>query len=202
MANVLLLADDAVRIAAYTYADNKIDDQDADLSNYGTGKSYIRSQPQMRRYGIANNWRPLLEQNYRFLGGVPQIAFSASHVQRGETLSTIASSVTGIASYPAASSVVGAGLRFLLPSIFPSAAAGVMGSMLAILPAYGLGKAAAAGVRYFNKFGYRLRHIEQGGDYEDTATAYNLRLKAVNDMSSAMSYSRRWLGNEALFMRS
>jgi hypothetical protein len=201
MANILLLADDAVRVAAYTYGDNKIGDQNADMDNYGSGKSYIRSQPQMRRKGFANNWRPLLAQNYVFLGGVPQIAYSASHVQRGETLSTIASSVTGIASYPTLSNIISPALRFVLPSVFGAAGSAAMASVLAVLPAYGLGKAAAAGVRYFGKFGYRLRHIEQGGDYQDTATALNLRMRAVSDMSSAMSYSRRWLGNEALFMR-
>ncbi len=91
-------------------------------------------------------------------------------------------------------------LRFALPTIVGAAAA-PMATMLAIIPAYNLGKAAYESVRWFSKLGYRLRHIEQGGDYHDTATAYNLRMGTIRDMSSALSYSRRWLGNEALFMR-
>ena len=69
------------------------------------------------------------------------------------------------------------------------------------IPAYGIGRAAASSVRYVKDWGYRLRHIELGGDYKDTETAYNLRMRTVSEMSSAQSYSRRWLGNEALYMR-
>jgi hypothetical protein len=199
MPNLLLFADDAVRISSRSY--RKSGELDEDLSSYGPEKSFVRSDRQMRRNGFANNWSGLRAQNYAFLGGVPQIAFASARTQRGEVLSTFTDNSVGIASYPALSAVIGASLRFLLPAAFGVAGTAAMASVLAIVPAYGLGKAAASGVRYFNSFGYRLRRIEMGGDYEDTATAQNLRMKAVSDMSSAMSYSRRWLGNEAAFMR-
>lgn len=200
MPNLLLFADDAARIAAYSYADNKLSDVDGDLSPYGPGKSYIRTDRRMRRNGFANNWSSMRSQNSPFFGGVPQIAFSASRLQRGEVLPSIASTSVGIASYPVLSAVLNPTIRFLLPSLAGPATPLVAG-LLAVIPSFQLGNAAAQAVRYVNRFGYRLRHIEQGGDYTDTATAYNLRMLAISDMSSAMSYSRRWLGNEALFMR-
>lgn len=197
MANLLLFADDAVRIAAVGYGGGN--QSDSDLDNYGTGKSYIRTQPQMRRTPFGNSWSGLRSTG-AFLGGVPQIAFSSARVQRGEVLPTYLNSSIGLASYPALSAVISPVARFFLPIggavIAPAAA-----SLLALFPAYGLGKAAASSVRYFKKWGYQLRHIEMGGNYEDTETAQGLRLRAVSEMSSALSYSRRWLGNEASFMR-
>jgi hypothetical protein len=201
MPNILLFADDAARIAMRSYRNGSEIDPEDDLSSYGPGKSLVISQRQMRRQGPANNWSALRSQNYAFLGGVPQIAFSSFHTQRGEVLSTLADNSVGIASYPALSAVMNPALRFILPSALGAAGTASITAMLAILPAYGLGKAVKSGVRYFNSFGYRLRHIEQGGDYQDTETALNLRMRSISDMSSAMSYSRRWLGNEALFMR-
>jgi hypothetical protein len=196
-----MFADDAVRIASKYYGGDTGRDDDNDLSSYGSGKSFVQSDRKMRRNGFANNWSALRSQNYAFLGGVPQIAFSSTHAQRGEVLSTFMDNSVGIASYPTMAAVISPALRFLLPAAFGVTFTAALASMLAVVPAYGLGKAAAAGVRYYSKFGYKLRHLEMGGDYHDTATAQNLRMKAVSDMSSAMSYSRRWLGNEASFMR-
>jgi|SRR5271156_75330 len=198
MPNLLLFADDAVRVATYTYQGGG--DPSADLTNYGPGQSYTRFDRKQRREAFSNNWSGLRSGQSPFLGGVPQIAFASARTQRGEVLPTLLDNSVGIASYPALSAVIGAATRFLLPAAL-SAGAPLAASFLAIIPAYGLGKAAAQGVRYFKKWGYQLRHIEMGGDYSDTETAASLRLRAVGDMSSALSYSRRWLGNEALFLR-
>lgn len=155
----------------------------------------------MRPNGFANNWSALRAQTYSFLGGVSQVSFSSSHAQRGEVLPSIASLSVGIASYPTLSSVLNPAVKFLLPSVFGAASSAAMASLIAVMPAYQLGVAAAKSVRYFKSFGYKLRHIEMGGDYQDTVTAANLRMRTVSEMSSANSYSRRWLGNEALFLR-
>lgn len=201
MPNLILYVDDAVRIGAYSYRDGAEQDPNDDLSNYGTGRSFIRSDRRMRPNGFANNWSAIRSQGYSFLGGVPQVSFSAAHAQRGEVLPTIAASSVGIASYPTLSAILNPAIKFLLPSVFGAASSAGLSSLIAIVPAYGLGVAAANSVRYFKSFGYKLRHIEMGGDYQDTATAANLRMRAVSEMSSANSYSRRWLGNEATFMR-
>lgn len=202
MPNVLIFADDAARIALRTYRRGNAVGLDEDFDQYGPGKSFAQSDRRMRREPFANNWSALRSQQYTFLGGVPQISFSSARAQRGEVLSTFADYSVGIASYPLLTGLLNPISKFLLPTTFGIAGAAAMTAILAVLPAYGLGKAAKAAVRYFSQFGYRQRHIEMGGDYQDTATAYNLRIRAISEMSSAMSYSRRWLGNEALFMRS
>lgn len=199
MPNLLLFLDDAIRISAVGYQPSQ--NLDADLSSYGWNSSYIKADHRKRQNAFANNWRELGYDGTAFFGGVPRIAFSSAHMQRGEVLPTFANTTVGIASYPALAPVISPLVRFFLPVLGVSGSAAAA-SLLAAVPAYGLGKAAAASVRWFNNFGYRLRRIEMGGDYTDTETAYAVRMKAVSDMSSAMSYSRRWLGNEALFMRS
>jgi hypothetical protein len=201
MPNLALYIDDAVRLTAYSYRNGQNQDPYDNLSSYGVGKSFIRSDRRMRPNGFANNWNPLRSQGYSFLGGISQVSFSASHAQRGEVLPTIAATSIGIASYPTLSYILNPAVKFLLPSVFGATGVAAMSSLVAVLPAYGLGVAAARSVRYFKDFGYKLRHIEMGGDYQDTATASNLRLRTVSEMSSAMSYSRKWLGQEARIMR-
>lgn len=200
MPNLIVFADDAARIALQTYQNGGFQDPDDDLSSYGPGKSFVRSDRRMRPNGLANNWSALRSSSYAFLGGVPQIAFSSMRTQRGEVLPTMADTSIGIASFPALSAVLRPITRFMLPTALVTATP-VLASMLAVLPATGLGKGGAQAVRYFKSWGYKLRRIEQGGDYQDTETALNLRMRSISDMSSAMSYSRRWLGNEATFMR-
>lgn len=199
MPNILLFADDAIRIAAQTYTPS-FEDINDDLSSYGPGKSYTRIDHRMRKTPFGNNWGAISTRG-AFLGGVPQIAFSSSRVQRGEVLPTFSERASGIASYPALSAVMRPVARFFLPAAIGAPAIAFAASALAVLPALGIGQAAKSAVRYFNQFQYKQRHIEMGGDYEDTETALALRMRAVQDMSSALSYSRRWLGNEALFMR-
>jgi len=202
MPNFLAFADDAVRVVAISHNNglSPYPDENDDLSSYGPGKSFVRVDHRMRRNGFANNWNQISSDSYPFFGGVPQIAFSAAHMHQGEVLPTVAALSVGIASYPGLSAIISPALRLMLPG-FGVAASTLAASMMAVLPAYGIGKLTQSSVRYLNRFGYRLRHIEMGGDYQDTDTAYALRMRSVSEMSSAMSYSRRWLGNEALFMR-
>lgn len=200
MPNLLLFADDAVRIAAQSYSGPGFADPNDDLSSYGQGKSFTRVDHRMRKQVFGNNWGQL-SQRGAFLGGVPQIAFSSARMHRGELLPTLADRSVGIASFPALNAVMRPAARFFLPAVVGANAIGIAAAVLATLPSLGVGKAAASSVRLFQNWGYKLRHIEMGGDYEDTETALSLRMRAVSDMSSAMSYSRRWLGNEASFMR-
>ena len=201
MPNVLMFADDALRIVARRYNPNvQHGMSDEDLSNYGPGESYVQYQRQQTHKPFQNNWGPMKTDRSGFYGGVPQIAFSSFHTQRGEVLPTFLGNSVGIASYPAASAIIGAATRFAIPAALTPAAPLVV-PFIAAVAAYRVGLLATKGVRLFGKFGYKLRHIEMGGDYQDTETAQALRMRAVSDMSSAMSYARRWLGNEALFLR-
>lgn len=199
-----MFVDDALRIAATSYKNEPgYQDPYDDLSNYGIGKSYVRYDRRNSRQTFSNNWRAMKASpgNGAFFGGVPQIAFSSNRVQRGEVLPTLIDNSVGIASYPFLESAFTPLLRLAAP-LGLTAAAPLAATISSVFVAYGLGKAAAGATRYFQDFGYRLRHIEQGGNYHDTETAQAFRLMAVGEMSSALSYSRRWLGNEAQFMRS
>lgn len=201
MANLLMFADDAVRMTAISYNQPGFQDDNDDLSSYGPDRSYIRTDRRMRKNAFGNDWSQLHRSAYAFLYGTSQVAFSSSLVQRGEVLPTYMSNSVGIASYPAMTAVVSPVARFFLPAAFGTAGVATASALLAVIPAYGLSRAAQKATRYVQDWGYRLRHIEMGGDYQDTATAYALRSRSVAEMSSALSYSRRWLGNESLFMR-
>jgi len=194
-----MFADDAIRLSAYTYQKGP-SAEDYNLDNYDPDRAYVRSEHRKRPTPFANNWNGLRDKN-AFLGGVPQIAFSSLHMQRGEVLPTFAGNSLGIASYPVLSAVITPLARFMLP-VGTTAAAPVVGALLAVNAAYRVGLLTRQTVKYMQQFGYKLRHIEMGGDYKDTETALALRMRAVSEMNSAMSYSRRWLGNEANFMRS
>ena len=200
MANLIAFADDAVRVAIISY-NNPYQDPNDDLSSYGPGRSYVKTSRRMRKDVFANNWDQLQWSTSENLWGVSQVAFSSARVGRGEVLPTFVGTSSGIASFPALTAVMNPITRFFLPAVFGTAGTAVAASMLAVIPAYGIGRAAASSVIYVKDWGYRLRHIELGGDYKDTETAYNLRMRTVSEMSSAQSYSRRWLGNEALYMR-
>jgi len=201
MPNVLMFADDALRVVARRFNPNVPHGvSDEDISNYGPEESYVQFQRQQTHKPFQNNWKPMHSDRPGFYGGVPQIAFSSFHTQRGEVLPTFVGNSVGIASYPAASAIIGAATRFMLPAALAPAAPLTV-PFIAAVASYRVGLLAAKGAKLLGQFGYKLRHIEMGGDYQDTETAQALRMRAVSDMSSAMSYSRRWLGNEALFMR-
>src|SRR5271157_1564899 len=116
MPNILLYADDAVRIAAQSYRRAGDQDPNDDLSSYGPGLSYIRADRRMKKNAFSNNWNALHNSQSAFFGGVPQIAFSSARMQRGEVLPTFIDNSVGIASYPAFSAVLAPAIRFALPA--------------------------------------------------------------------------------------
>ena len=70
----------------------------------------------------------------------------------------------------------------------------------ALYPSFGIAHFVTRQVRKFANVDYRIRRLEMGGDYEDSATAAMARFSAVRDMSSALGASRRFLGREALYL--
>jgi hypothetical protein len=87
----------------------------------------------------------------------------------------------------------------LIPGVGPLAAA-VVGSMVAGYADVRMGASFANKVRWFTDLNRRIRHVEMGGSYQDTLTAKRQRLRALQDMNSAMIPGRRYLGQEALIM--
>lgn len=132
------------------------------------------------------------------LFGAGVAAFEAAHAERGQLMPTLAGKGMAVLAFPALAGIASAAIA-LVPGIGPVAAA-FMGSILAGYPDEILGKNLSRGVRMFTGFAKSVRHLEMGGSYKDTESAYRQRLIAVQDMTSALIPGRRYLGQEALLM--
>lgn len=200
MPNILLAGDDALRIFAQTYKNPQTNPQD-DLSSYQTGKYFVKYDRRQRSEPFANNWQQLRWSATEALWGTSAVAFSSARVHRGEVLPTATGVAAGIVSFPALANVIAPAVRwFITPFALGATGTGMVASLLAIKPAFGIGRAVASSIRWFSTIDYQARHIEMGGNYSDTDTALALRMRAVNEMSSAFGSSRRWLGNESEFL--
>jgi len=56
------------------------------------------------------------------------------------------------------------------------------------------------GVQMLHDFAYKVKHINMGGNYEDTQIAYSMRQRAAQELGSSVLNARQWLGKEAAFM--
>jgi hypothetical protein len=119
---------------------------------------------------------------------VPVIAYAAGHARHGELLAETAAKTAGWALFPTAKMAVGAALGNPL-----------LGLALQFVPTAGIEKSIYRGVRALNHLEQNIRRLECGGDYQDTKTAANLRLRGVREMSGALQPARRFLGQEAAF---
>jgi hypothetical protein len=57
-----------------------------------------------------------------------------------------------------------------------------------------------SGIRKANQYTNRKRSLEMGGSFQDSDSAAESRMAAVQDMSSSFGASRRYLGREALLL--
>jgi hypothetical protein len=64
----------------------------------------------------------------------------------------------------------------------------------------GLGSYVEEGVQILHDFNRNIKHINMGGDYEDTQVAYTMRQRAAQELGRSAMNARQWLGREALFM--
>lgn len=55
-------------------------------------------------------------------------------------------------------------------------------------------------VQFFHDFNKMTKHINMGGNYEDTQTAYTMRQRAAQEMGSSVLNARQWLGKESALM--
>lgn len=52
----------------------------------------------------------------------------------------------------------------------------------------------------FSDFNKQVRHVNMGGNYEDTRLAYTMRQRAAQEMGTSVMNARTWLGKEAALM--
>jgi len=128
----------------------------------------------------------------------PMIAYSAAKADRGEMLAEASSQAVGLATYPALSGLASAVTAGMGP--LPKAAAMIASIALAATPAAHLERSVFRAVRSFTQMEHRIRSLETGGDYRDSATAEALRMRAVSEMTGGLQTARTYLGREAALM--
>lgn len=63
-----------------------------------------------------------------------------------------------------------------------------------------LGGIVEDGVQMFNDYARSIRHVNMGGNYEDTRVAYTMRQRAAQEMGTSVMNARSWLGKEGILM--
>jgi hypothetical protein len=129
--------------------------------------------------------------------GLPFIAYEVGTAQRGEMLPTAAGRTMGLMTYPALSGVIAFGLA-MIPGV-NVATAGIAAGLMAMYPNGVLEDGMSRGIRAITDTAKQIRHIEMGGSYQDSQSAEQQRMRALQEMGGAMQTSRRWLGQEAVF---
>jgi len=134
--------------------------------------------------------------------GLLMSSLRAAAAEPGESVSTFAGSMTGLATAgfgwgfgKALGWRMFGALRFGLGPTFTyvTALAGLMG-------ASEIGESVAKPIRFLQKLDHRMRRLEMGGDYVDTERAATMRQRAVQEMSGSLLNARSVLGQEALLM--
>lgn len=131
------------------------------------------------------------------LWSVPLTALELSVAQRGEIVPTMTGRAAGMVSYPLLSGAISAGLA-MIPGV-NVATASMMAMFLAMYPNSAFESGISRSVRFLNDWGRQVRHLEFGGQYQDTETAFQQRQLAAQAITAAMPAARRYLGQEALF---
>lgn len=62
------------------------------------------------------------------------------------------------------------------------------------------GETVGDAVQFFNDFNKMTKHINMGGNYEDTRVAYTMRQRAAQEMGTSVMNARTYLGKEAALM--
>jgi hypothetical protein len=129
---------------------------------------------------------------------LPFAAYDAAHQQRGERLPTLAGRTMGLTTLPAMSAAFASGLM-LIPGIGPVAACAIA-PLAALYPNALFQKSLARGFRRMSNFERDVRHLEMGGNFQDSLSAKASRMSAINEMNGTMVASRRFLGQEAAIL--
>lgn len=63
-----------------------------------------------------------------------------------------------------------------------------------------IGGLVGEGVQMLHDFNRDLKHVNMGGNYDDTQLAYTMRQRAAQELGSSVMNARQYLGREALLM--
>lgn len=91
-------------------------------------------------------------------------------------------------------------LAFGVGDVAGNAIAGPVGGFILGSITEKAGAAVGEAVQMFNDFNRTIKHVNMGGNYEDTKVAYTMRQRAAQEMGSSVMNARTWLGKEAALM--
>jgi hypothetical protein len=63
-----------------------------------------------------------------------------------------------------------------------------------------LGSKIGDGLQMFTDFAHSIRHVNMGGNYEDSKVAYTMRQRGAQEMGSSVMNARSWLGKESALL--
>lgn len=92
------------------------------------------------------------------------------------------------------------GLFYGLGDLIGTAAGGPLVGLAVGLVTEKAGGIVQEAFQMFHDLNYRIRHVNMGGDYKDTETAYTMRQRASQELGSSVMNARQWLGKEAALM--
>lgn len=91
-------------------------------------------------------------------------------------------------------------MAFAAGDVAGSALAGPIGGFIVGSITEKIGAEVGEGIEYFTDFNRATKHVNMGGNYEDTRVAYTMRQRAAQEMGTSVMNARTWLGKEALLM--
>lgn len=130
--------------------------------------------------------------------GIPVVALEVATAKRGEMIPTLAGASVSLAIQPVAGGIASAALAVTLG--MPPAAAALAASLLVGYVTTKVEHKLIHGLTELSKEGASAQRVRFGGGYVDTRTAQQRRNRAALELAGAMTTSRRWLGQEALFL--
>ena len=129
---------------------------------------------------------------------MPMIAIEAASAQKGEIVPTIAAQSLSLAVQPLAAGVASSALTLTLG--LPPAAAAIAATLVVGYAASQLEHTLARGFAKIGHAGAVSERTRFGAGFLDTRTAQQRRQRAATELAGALPTSRRWLGQEAVFL--
>lgn len=130
--------------------------------------------------------------------GIPVVALEAATAKRGELVPTLAGKSVGLAIQPIASGITSAALAATLG--LPPAAAALAATLLVGYATSQFEHTLVRNLTELSQEGANAQRVRFGGGYVDTHSAQQRRQRAAIELAGALPTSRRWLGQEALFL--
>jgi len=148
---------------------------------------------------IANSyWKGMRFASEGAYWAMPLVALEAATAQRGEMIPTIASQSISLAAQPMAAGIASATLTATFA--LPPAAAAIAATVLVGFATAEFEHKMVRGFTELTRTGARADRVRFGAGFVDTRSAQQRRQRAAIELAGALPTSRRWLGQEALFL--